>query len=149
VPLEAFVFETWESIADGLQAGRPEVAVPEEIWVMADPVLLRQALTNVLENAVKYTPPGRRVQVDARRADGLATLAVSDFGPGVPGEDLEQLFKPFFQAHNGKAGGVGLGLFVSRSFMEAMGGSIEATRRNGPETGMIFEFSLPTAEAFS
>jgi two-component system sensor histidine kinase KdpD len=147
VPLEAFVFETWESIADGMRAGRPELVVPDEIWAMADPVLLRQALANVLENAVKYTPPGRRVQVAGRRADGRAILAVSDFGPGALGEDLEQLFNPFFQARNSRAGGVGLGLFVARSFMEAMGGSISAKRRDGPETGMIFELSLPLAEA--
>src|SRR5262249_33266302 len=84
VPLEAFVFETWEFIAAGLRAERPDVTVPEEIWVTADPVLLRQALANVLENAVKYTPPGRRVQVTGRQAGSEITLAVSDFGPGAP-----------------------------------------------------------------
>lgn len=147
VPLEAFVFETWESIADGLQSDRPKMAVPEDLWVMADPVLLRQALANVLENAVKYTPPGGQVEVAARRQDGLATLAVADLGPGAPEEDLEQLFKPYFRASNCKAGGVGLGLFVSRSFMEAMGGTIRAQRRAGAEQGMIFELCLPVAEA--
>jgi two-component system sensor histidine kinase KdpD len=147
VPLEAFVLETWESIADGLRAERPDVAVPEDIWVMADPVLLRQALSNVLENAAKYTPPDRRVQVAGRRAKGQIILAVSDFGSGAPGEDLEQLFKPFFRARNSKAGGVGLGLFVARNFIEAMGGTIKAERRGGAVTGMIFNLSLPIAEA--
>jgi two-component system sensor histidine kinase KdpD len=146
VPLEAFVFETWGSLADGLHAERPAVAVPEDLWAMADPVLLRQVLANVLENAVKYTPPGRQVQVAGRRAAGFVTLEVSDFGPGATVDDLEQLFKPFFRARNSKTGGVGLGLFVARSFMEAMGGTITARRRGGAETGMIFELSLPVAE---
>lgn len=149
VPLEAFVYETWESIADGMGAERPDVAVPEDTWVMADPVLLRQALANVLENAVKYTPPGRRVLVASRQAQGEATLAVSDFGPGLGDEDLERMFKPFFRGRNKKAGGVGLGLFVTRSFMEAMGGRVTGRRRGGAETGMIFELSLPIAEASS
>jgi two-component system sensor histidine kinase KdpD len=143
--LEPFVFETWESIADGLHVARPELAVPGDIWVMADPVLLRQALANVLENAVKYTPPGCRVQVTGRRAKGKIQLSVSDFGPGAPDEDLDQLFNPFFRAKNSKAGGVGLGLFVTRSFVEAMGGTIKARRRAGAATGMIFEFSLAAA----
>jgi two-component system sensor histidine kinase KdpD len=149
VPLEAFVFETWESIADGMRAERPDMAVPDDIWVMADPVLLRQALANMLENAIKYTPPGGRVQVAGSQTQDIVTLAVSDFGPGAPDEDLDQLFKPFFRARNSAAGGVGLGLFVTRSFVESMGGTITAKRRIGAKTGMIFELSLPAAEACS
>jgi two-component system sensor histidine kinase KdpD len=145
VPLEAFVYETWESLMDGTRAAIPEVAVDEAIWVAADPLLLRQALSNVLQNAIKYTPPDKTVQVSAAVDGDRVRLDVSDFGPGARG-DLEDLFKPFFRARNSKAGGVGLGLFIARSFLEVMGGTITAKRRGGGETGMIFEFTLPKAE---
>jgi K+-sensing histidine kinase KdpD len=148
VPLEAFVYETWESLIDGLRAARPDVAVDEDLWVNADPVLLRQALSNVLDNAVKYTPPDKRVELSAVTEGDFVKLRVMDYGPGARGE-MEQLFKPFFRARNSKAGGVGLGLFIARSFLEAMGGTITAKRRGGDDTGMIFELTLPRAEVSS
>jgi two-component system sensor histidine kinase KdpD len=106
-----------------------------------------QVLTNLLENIVKYTPPGTPVHISARMAgDRDIEVSVADAGPGVPPEHLPHLFDKFYQVNERQQGkGVGLGLAISKGLIEAHGGTIQA--RNGPDGGLEIVFTLPVESA--
>ncbi len=114
--------------------------------VRADPVLLEQLVFNLLENAVRHTPPGTRISVSARRAGDVLELLVADDGPGFPAEvDLRRLFEKFERGRlEGSTGGVGLGLAICRAIAALHGGEIRAERI--PAGGALFIVSLPIAE---
>lgn len=146
VPLEPLVFETWESIADAAGMRRPLIEVDPDVEVMADPALLRQAIGNVLENALKFSPKETKVEVRSDFAPGAAVLAIEDHGPGAAVHDLERLFQPFFRSGPYGKPGVGLGLFIARSFVQAMGGEMHAMARKDGAAGMRIEMILPLAQ---
>lgn len=107
---------------------RITVEAPSSLEALVDPLRLEQVLTNLLDNAVKYSPEESEVEVVLRRdgADALE-LAVRDHGPGIPAEKRDQLFERFYQAHaSGHHGGMGLGLYISREIVELHGGTIRA-----------------------
>ncbi|WP_306437704.1 MULTISPECIES: sensor histidine kinase [Corallococcus] len=112
------------------------------VLVRADPARLEQVLTNLVSNALKYSPSGSRVEVAVRGDAGHVVLAVTDQGIGMSPEDLQGLFIPFQRAGNAKqrAPGVGLGLSVSRRIIEAHGGRIEVESR--PGQGSVFRVHL-------
>jgi signal transduction histidine kinase len=111
--------------------------------IRADRNRLRQVLANVIDNALKYSPTGSEVQVDAYPGNGRVHVDVSDRGPGIKAEDEELVFEKFGRVAGGGEGkpGTGLGLFIARSIAEAHGGTLEIT--NGPEPGTTFRLSLP------
>jgi two-component system sensor histidine kinase KdpD len=117
----------------GLADGAVDLDVPETLpRVLADPGLLERALANVIQNAVRFSPPGQPPRVSAGAIDGYVHVRIVDRGPGVPREQHERLFKPFQRlGDSGKDEGVGLGLAVARGFLEAMGGEIEVEETPG------------------
>jgi two-component system sensor histidine kinase KdpD len=145
VALEPLILESWEAIAAGAGGVWPDLQVAEDAWALADPTLLRQVLSNLLENAVKYSRPGSPVEVTSARSGDRVTLVVRDHGPGVSEEEIQHLFEPFVRGRNSKPGGVGLGLFIARSFLEAMGGAIRAKPRRDGRSGLAVEVNLPAA----
>src|SRR5262249_30226154 len=91
-------------------------------------------------NAAKYSPPGSRIAIAARRADGRVEIVVQDEGPGIPPASLPHLFEKFYRAEGGEGDrrppGTGLGLAIAKGFAEAQGGSMPARNRpdrRGPE----------------
>ncbi|HTH99503.1 MAG TPA: sensor histidine kinase KdpD [Acidisoma sp.] len=104
------------------------VSIPERLAVRADVALLEQALTNIVENAVKYSPVGAGIRVSAESKADRVILTVADEGIGIPPEDLAQIFDSFYRARHGDrvAPGTGLGLAIARGFVGAMGGTISA-----------------------
>jgi signal transduction histidine kinase len=107
-----------------------------------DPDLYTHVLTNLLSNALKYTPRGGTVAVALRRSDGRLLLSVSDSGVGIKGEDLKRLFTPFERVANPlKAGGVGLGLAISKHIAALHQGDI--TVDSQPGRGSRFTFAVP------
>jgi two-component system, OmpR family, sensor histidine kinase KdpD len=100
--------------------------------VRADPALLEQALFNVLDNAVKYSPTGGLVRVFSAREGQEVRVSVADEGVGIPPDDLPHVFDSFFRVHRGDrtAPGTGLGLAIARGLVEAMGGNIVAQSPN-------------------
>jgi two-component system sensor histidine kinase KdpD len=100
-----------------------------------------QVLSNLIENAAKYSPPESEIRVSAAVSDGCLQVNVADQGPGVAPDALPRLFEPFFRASRAQRGGSGLGLAVARGLVEAHGGRIWA--ENLPEGGARFSFELP------
>lgn len=123
------------------------VEAPEPIEVHSDPVRLRQALGNLVSNAVRHTPAGGSVRVGAHRADGDVVLTVSDTGPGIPAEHLPNLFDRFYRVDESRSrttGGSGLGLAITKQLVEAHGGSVDVTSTLG--RGSVFSLRLPTQQ---
>ncbi len=122
-----------------------EVA-PHMPMVRVDPVLLEQALFNLIDNATKYADIGSMILLSSWTDDGEVFLRVSDEGPGIPPEDLTRIFDTFYRANKGDhtKAGTGLGLAVSKGFIEAMGGGIFAANRTDRQ-GALFVITLPAA----
>jgi len=135
-------------VAEGFQDRPPGVrfvAEEPEIWVEVDGEKLRVVLRNLLENALKYSLADSRSIEVAVKLDGEAVIVVvTDDGPGLPADDLHNLFEPFFRvdrSRSKKSGGYGLGLSICKRIVEAHGGRIEAANRSG--RGAKFTITLP------
>jgi signal transduction histidine kinase len=112
--------------------------------IRADPERLTQVITNLVDNALRYTPAGSRVTVAASPAPGGGELFVSDTGPGIPPEELPHVFDRFWRAEksrNRATGGSGLGLAIVKQLVEAHGGQIQVTSQVG--AGTQFRIHLP------
>jgi two-component system sensor histidine kinase KdpD len=110
--------------------------------IQVDAHLLERVLVNLFDNALKYTPPGTRIGVDARPAGRFLRVAVWDEGPGLPRGREHELFDKFARGQpESPVPGVGLGLAICRAVIEAHGGSIHAANR--PEGGAEVAFELP------
>lgn len=123
-----------------------EVDAPEET-VRVDATRVRQAVDNLLSNAVRHTPPGGRVCVHAAREGSLIRLTVDDTGPGIPPNFIEDAFEPFARAASERAGrsdGAGLGLAIVRAVAQAHGG--QATAQNRPEGGARITVTLEAGQ---
>lgn len=112
--------------------------------VCGDAGRLAQALTNLIGNALKFTPSGGTVRVCLESDGSHVRFEVADSGPGISPQDLPRLFEPFWQAKKTAHLGAGLGLKITRGIAEAHGGSIEAT--NAPEGGARFVLTVPVLE---
>jgi signal transduction histidine kinase len=119
---------------------------PADLWVVADPVRIRQVLDNLISNAVKFSPPKGRVQVRALRSDTGIRIEVEDAGPGIPDALQDTLFEPFTKgdaSHTSSVKGTGLGLHISQSLVHRAGGSIG--HRPAAQQGTVFWFELTAA----
>ncbi|HEY0016925.1 MAG TPA: HAMP domain-containing sensor histidine kinase [Longimicrobium sp.] len=119
-----------------------------QVTVRADHLALMRILTNLLDNAIKFTPAGGRITVScgAHAEAGRATVRVCDTGPGIPASEIENIFEPYVQleaAVQGAHGGVGLGLANSRDLARAMNGELRA--ESTPGAGAVFVLTLPLA----
>ena len=112
--------------------------------VQIDALLLERVVINLLENSMKYTPPGTGLEISGRVEDQALLVAIADRGPGLPPGEEERIFEKFYQVAPGSARGAGLGLTICRSIIEAHGGRIWAANR--PEGGAVFSFTIPLVE---
>jgi signal transduction histidine kinase len=126
------------------------VDVPDEaITAEADPDKLRQVLSVLVDNAVKYSPGGGTVTVSARRRDDAVEVSVADEGIGIASAEQDRIFRKFYRgdspgSREATAGGTGLGLFIAQGLVSAMGGRIWVTSSEGQ--GSRFAFELPLAD---
>jgi PAS domain S-box-containing protein len=104
-----------------------------------------RVFSNLVGNAIKFTPQGGRVHVAAKVQDDRVAFSVSDTGPGIPPEQLPHVFKRFWQGRSGDRRGAGLGLVIAKGIVEAHGGSI--TAEAAPGRGASFSFTLPRGNA--
>ena len=119
------------------------------LCVRGDAFLLEQALANVVENAVRYSPAGSTVAVRAYAVGERIGIEVTDQGPGVPEAERERIFEKFYrvQGQGGGQPGTGLGLSIARGMIEAMDGSIVASVRNDGRPGLQVTVELPRAKS--
>jgi signal transduction histidine kinase len=112
-----------------------------DVRVLADPTRVRQVVTNLLSNALKFTPTGGRVGLTLRAEGDRAVISVSDTGPGIPADEIASVFDRFFRGRGVRAGGSGIGLTVARELVRAHGGEIRVASE--PRQGTTFTVSLP------
>lgn len=117
----------------------------DDIRIVGDGHRLEQALQNLAANALRHTPPGGTVQLNAVRVDGGVRITVTDNGVGIPAEHLPHVFDRFYKADQSRmqTGGSGLGLSIVKAIVERHGGTVSVRSRQGVET--VFEIMLPTA----
>ncbi len=146
VPLEEVLGSALLHLDAKLQGREVRTGLPEGLpLVPVDPVLFEQVFVNLIDNAVKYTPATSPVEISARSIDHELEIVVADRGPGiVPGEE-ERIFEKFHRGAHAGGGGVGLGLPICRGIVQAHGGTIGASNREGG--GTVFRIRLPLDEA--
>jgi signal transduction histidine kinase len=122
------------------------VTAPAQIWILGDALRLEQVVTNLLDNAIKFSLGGSRIDLElTTSASGTVKLIVRDTGLGVPIEHRSHLFERFYQAHGSEhRSGMGLGLYISREIVEMHGGRISA--EFPPEGGTNMVVELPSGE---
>jgi two-component system, OmpR family, sensor histidine kinase KdpD len=144
IGLDDVVSRALDDVADG-QPIELDIA-PDLPEVVADPGLLERVVANLVENAVRYSPPGAKVRVAASAHGGFVELRVIDQGPGISPDDREAVFAPFQRRDDtsgGDGAGVGLGLAIVRGFVQAMQGTVSLD--DTPGGGLIAVVSLPIA----
>lgn len=104
-----------------------------------------QVLSNLIGNALKFTPEGGRVSVSARSRGNEVLFSITDTGPGIPSANLDHLFNRYWQARSSEHAGAGLGLYIARGIVEAHGGRIWVESRVGE--GSSFQFTVPRAQS--
>lgn len=158
-PLVRQVLETFDpreigepGLPQGEYEGRPvTVSIKPDLTVVADEARLRQILINLLANALKYSSPGTPIEIQAggrpaSHGNALAQISVRDHGLGVPPADVHKLFNRFVRLERDIAGpvrGTGVGLYMCRVLVEAMGGQIWVDSSGIPGEGSTFSFTLP------
>ncbi len=126
-----------------------QVDISPTLQVMADDLRLRQVLLNLISNALKYSPPGSTIELTTEVSPAYVTVRLRDHGLGVPREEQQRLFERFMRLErdmNSPARGAGLGLYICKQLVEAMGGRIwvESSGREGD--GSVFAFTLRRVE---
>lgn len=120
---------------------------PDLPTIEADAERVHQVIFNLVDNAVRFTPEGGEVRIEARRHNGAVEVSVADTGVGIPAEALPRLFERFYRVDAARArddgGGTGIGLAIARSVVEAHGGVIRA--ESEPGHGAVFTFDLPVS----
>ena len=114
--------------------------------VLGDESRTHQVLANLIDNAVKYSPAGSRVDVAVRQEEGAVRFSVRDRGPGIPTTEQDHVFEKFYRLdpnHHHGVGGSGLGLYICRQLVSSMQGRIWV--ESGPRHGSTFAFELPIA----
>ncbi|MEW6094759.1 MAG: HAMP domain-containing sensor histidine kinase [Chloroflexota bacterium] len=112
---------------------------PDLPWLDLDPGRVRQVLSNLLANALRYTPTGGTISVRYHQVDGRAVLEVADSGSGIPPEEIPHVFERFYRSTD--SGGMGLGLAIAKKLTEAHGGTI--TAESAPGAGTTMRVTLP------
>jgi PAS domain S-box-containing protein len=148
--IDAVVEEAISSVQPRATAKSLEIAtdISISVRVVADPLRFRQILHNLLTNAIKFTPDGGRVRVQAAPCGRFAGISVSDTGIGIPEDQQQVVFDKFYQIRAGIQGGqegTGLGLAITKRLVEQHGGSISL--KSGPGTGTCFTFTIPLEES--
>jgi two-component system, OmpR family, sensor histidine kinase KdpD len=122
------------------------IDAPASLRALTDESLIRQALVNLIENAIKYSRPGGAIHLSAEPEAGNVVFRIKDEGPGIAPGDLPYVFERFYRAeeHSGRVKGSGLGLTIVKAFVELCGGEIEV---DSSPAGTNFSIRLPAAQS--
>ncbi|HID63510.1 MAG TPA: hypothetical protein EYP49_12340 [Anaerolineae bacterium] len=148
VELDTLLLEVYRQsqlMADGVEV---KLGHEDQAVVMGDADRLKQLLLNLVDNAIKYTPPGGEVRLSLYREQGWVQVAVSDTGMGIPPEDLPHIFERFYRTDKARRrGGTGLGLSIAKWIAEAHGGHLTVESEVGK--GSTFTLWLRPATALT
>ncbi|MCK1278407.1 histidine kinase [Bradyrhizobium sp. 61] len=134
-----------EAISRGVDLGFERA---ESVPVRGEPVMLAAMIRNLLDNALRFTPVGGRIDVAIYRDGTKAVLRIEDNGPGVSPEEIGRIFEPFFRGQRPQGEGVGLGLSIVKRIVDRLGGSIDAANiTEGERSGLRIVIKLPAAAA--
>jgi two-component system phosphate regulon sensor histidine kinase PhoR len=141
------VVSTLKPLADDKsQSVEIDLHSAEDQKVLGDRHRITQALTNLVDNAIKYTPRNGKIKIESRDKGELIEIAVIDNGIGIPLNDLPRIFERFYRVDKGRSrelGGTGLGLSIVKHIIEAHGGKV--TVQSQPGKGSEFSFTLKKA----
>jgi signal transduction histidine kinase len=143
IDIRSCVSDAVEQLADASPERPVNVTQPgEPLTVNADPLRLRQVLTNLLDNATKSSAPDSPIDIDVTSDGDRASISVRDRGAGLASDERDRIFDKFTRGRVGIGRGSGLGLYISRHIVEAHGGTISASSTSG-EAGARFTFTIP------
>ncbi len=151
-PINLVIREALSRMSSQLES-RPltvENTIPDSLVVLTDPDQTRRVLTNLISNALKFTPPGGRITFAAEANESTATIRISDTGIGIPPSERKRVFERFFQvdsARSGNSSGSGLGLAIAKHIIEAQGGTIRAEAGQPQGTAIVFTLSVAGAQS--
>ena len=131
------VFST-EAQARGIDLG---LAIDGDAVLVTDGDRVFQIVSNLLTNAIQWTPPGGTVELALTIGDDKVTVTVTDTGPGIAPDERERIFRPFWSGHGGHTGGTGLGLAIASELAAALGGRLDVHSK--PGAGSRFVLVLP------
>ncbi|MFP5351783.1 MAG: sensor histidine kinase [Actinomycetota bacterium] len=147
---DVLVSDLVDEVVESVQTIAPEhslvCSIEDDVLVRVDIIRIQQILTNLLSNAIKFSPADSRVDLKVSRDDDTVTICVSDEGPGIPAERVDELFQKFSRL-GAEVSGTGLGLYLSRAIARAHGGDLELAARQG--RGCDFLLRLPIHSASS
>jgi K+-sensing histidine kinase KdpD len=150
-PLDELILDVLDRMDARLQGRKIETHLPAQLPpVELDYVMIDQVLTNLLENAIRYTPAGSPIDVSVQQHNKEVVVSIADRGPGIAPEEREQIFDKFYRVKSktgeaSPAQGTGLGLAICRGLIEAHGGTIHVEAR--PGGGANFRFTLPLSNS--
>lgn len=134
-----------EAISRGVDLGFERA---ESVPVRGEPVMLAAMIRNLLDNALRFTPAGGRIDVAIYRDGAMAVLRIEDNGPGVSPDEISRIFEPFFRGQRPEGEGVGLGLSIVKRIVDRLGGSIDAANiTEGERGGLRIVIKLSAAAA--
>jgi len=120
--------------------------VIDSVLVQCEPVALTVMIRNLVDNALRHTPEGGRIDIGLYREDARAILQIEDTGPGIPDADLAQIFEPFFRGRRTVGDGTGLGLSIVKRIVDRFTGSIKLENIAAPgATGLRVTVCIPVA----
>ncbi len=144
VELDNVLFEVYRQVSRIEKPVAVELTDVDQAIILGDEDRLKQLLLNLVDNGIKYTPPGGVVRLSLAKANGWAQLTVSDTGVGIPAEDLPHIFDRFYRVDKARSraqGGSGLGLAIAKWIVQAHGGGIGV--ESTPGQGTTFRINLP------
>jgi two-component system, OmpR family, sensor histidine kinase SenX3 len=146
VPVPVLIGEAVEAVRAAAEAAEIPLHVAQslpDVALVCDRRQVLSAITNLLDNAIKYSEPPSRVELGATVSDGMVTISVADEGPGIPSRDLERIFERFYRVDRARSratGGTGLGLAIVRHVAQVHGGDVTVESREGE--GSTFRLRL-------
>ena len=147
IDVRARIAEALSDAGEAISARQHHIVtseMPDPLWIDADPARLRQVLSNLLDNAIKFTEPGGRIHLTACRAGESIIVRIRDTGRGLRPHELASVFELFSQVRPGEGRGLGIGLNVAWEIVALHRGRIEV-RSDGPSCGTEFTVTLPIA----